>query len=181
MPLIRAASTVSTQGSHTATLSTSLRSSTVSPPRVSTVTAHATTTATGVQSATAVSGALQIQSSDFPVRIVVGSVAGGMALAIVVVLVWTYLGKSFRRQRQDQAVRIDIDDVPAIKILTNPTIISALYGQAKTINMVPTLNVSTPARGFAPLRRRNLLHHPTMRMRRLAHTMEYAKFPLQIL
>jgi len=105
MPIVRAVSHVSTELSHTAAPSS----------RGSTVSTHATTTTFSVQSATAAPSvershtavpssrsSTQRVSHNLPVGVFVGSIVGGVVLAIVALLGWIYWGKSFRRRQRDE-------------------------------------------------------------------------------
>jgi len=127
MPIVRAVSHVSTELSHTAapssrgsTVSThattttfSVQSATAAPSvershtavpssRSSTVATHATTTTVSVQSAAPATDAPQRVSHNLPVGVFVGSIVGGVVLAIVALLGWIYWGKSFRRRQRDE-------------------------------------------------------------------------------
>jgi len=97
---------------HATTASVSMQSGTAAPSverstavpssRSSTVATHATTTTVSVQSAAAATDTPQRQSSNFPVGVVAGSIVGGVVLAILALLGWTYWGKSFRRRQRDE-------------------------------------------------------------------------------
>ena len=91
----------------------------------SSVAVHVTTTIISAQPATAAPDASGGPSSKLPVGVLVGSIAGGVVLAITVLLGWAFWGKSFRRRQRHQAVRTD-DEAGAIVLLIRPTI-SALY------------------------------------------------------
>jgi len=83
------------------------RSQTVAPSRSSSVAVQVTTTIVNVQTATAPDTAGGQSGTKLPVGVLLGSIAGGVVLAIVVVLGWTFWGKSYRRRQRDQVVRTD--------------------------------------------------------------------------
>jgi hypothetical protein len=84
-----------------------VRSQTLASSRSSSVAVHVTTTIVNVQPTTAAPDTSGGSSTKLPVGVLLGSIAGGVILAIVVVLGWTFWGKSYRRRQRHQVVRTD--------------------------------------------------------------------------
>lgn len=79
----------------------------------------------------------QRPTTTLPVGVIAGSLAGGVALAIVIVLAWTYWGKSFQHHQRKQVVCAADHQYGAVKMLTvSIIIISAQCLQQETASVV---------------------------------------------
>jgi len=85
-------------------------------------------------------------NTTLPIGVIAGSIAGGVALAAVFVVAWTYWGKAFQRRQRKQAV-CGADQSVVVNMLTVIMMISAQSLRQETIS-VAALHVA--GRGLSP-------------------------------